>query len=326
MERRCPPQTPPTNSTDTECRRYPTGLGSGYNVRRVQQGLPRSGRQRIGQGLFFASSPEDMASDRSCDSDTKSLHEMAVPMKIVLLGTTGYHPTDSRQTACMMLPQCGVVLDAGTAMYRVREHLVTPTLDVFLTHTHLDHVVGLTFLFDVLYEKRVQQVAVHGEAEKLAALREHLFSEPLFPVMPPIDWRPLSKGPLRLPCNTQLTHFPLEHPGGSIGYRLDWPGRSMAYVTDTIAREGAEYIRQIRGVDLLIHESYFPDGWEERAELTGHSCVSPVARAAKAAGVGRLVLVHINPLAPSDEAIGLESARRIFPSTDIGTDRMEIEF
>ena len=30
-------------------------------------------------------------------------------MKLVLLGTTGYHPNDRRQTACMMLPEIGVV-------------------------------------------------------------------------------------------------------------------------------------------------------------------------------------------------------------------------
>ena len=74
-------------------------------------------------------------------------------MKLVLLGTTGYHPNDERQTACFMLPEQGIVLDAGTAMYRVRDQLVTPELDIFLTHAHLDHIVGLTFLFDVIYDK-----------------------------------------------------------------------------------------------------------------------------------------------------------------------------
>ena len=69
----------------------------------------------------------------------------------------------------------------------------------------------------------------------------------------------------------------------------------MAYVTDTTARDDADYIDKIRGVDLLIHECYFPDGWEDKAKLTGHSCISPVARVARAAGVGRMVLVHINP-------------------------------
>ena len=57
-----------------------------------------------------------------------------VPCRLLLLGTTGYHPSERRHTACMMLPEIGVVLDAGTAMFRVRQHLATPTLDIFLTH------------------------------------------------------------------------------------------------------------------------------------------------------------------------------------------------
>ena len=75
-------------------------------------------------------------------------------MKLVLLGTSGYHPSDRRQTACLMLPELGVVFDAGTAMYRVADHLCTDTLEVFLTHAHLDHVLGLTFMFDVVPESR----------------------------------------------------------------------------------------------------------------------------------------------------------------------------
>lgn len=247
-------------------------------------------------------------------------------MKIVLLGTTGYHPTDTRHTPCMMLPECGVLLDAGTAMYRVPDYLTTATLDIFLTHTHLDHVVGLTFLFDILYQTPIEHVRVHGEMKKLAALRRHLFSKALFPALPPLEWMPLTANPLTLANQLVLTHFPLRHPGGSLGYRLDWPDRSLAYITDTTARPDSDYIERIRGVDLLIHECYFPDGWEEKATLTGHSCLSPVAQLARAAEVGRLVLVHINPLAKSDNHIGLETARSIFPRTDIGVDRLELEF
>ncbi|MHB0958005.1 MAG: MBL fold metallo-hydrolase [Pirellulaceae bacterium] len=246
-------------------------------------------------------------------------------MKLVLLGTTGYHPSDTRQTACMMLPECGIVLDAGTGMYRVRDRLAYPTLDIFLTHAHLDHVIGLTFLFDVLFEKSLDFVRVHGEAIKLAAVQEHLFSPHLFPARPPIQWRPLD-GSVELPQDGQLTYFPLRHPGGSLGYRLDWPTRSLAYVTDTTAKEDAEYVERIRGVDLLIHECNFPDGAEYRAELTGHSCTSPVARVARKAEVGMLILVHINPLVERDDAIRLDRARHIFPNTYIGTDLMEIDF
>jgi ribonuclease BN (tRNA processing enzyme) len=100
----------------------------------------------------------------------------------------------------------------------------------------------------------------------------------------------------------------------------------MAYVTDTTARRDADYIEAIRGVDLLVHECYFADDMSEWAETTGHSSVTPVAEVAKAAGVGRLVLVHVNPMIESADPIGVETARRIFPNTEIGQDLAEIEF
>lgn len=246
-------------------------------------------------------------------------------MKLLLLGSTGYHPSEQRHTACFMLPEVGVVFDAGTGMFRVRDHLVTPTLDVFLTHAHLDHVVGLSFMFDILWGKEMERVLVHGEADKLAAIMEHLFAEPLFPVAPPFETRTLEPV-VTLKDGGRVTHHRLAHPGGSVGYRIDWPSRSMAYITDTTALPDASYVEFIRGVDLLLHECYFPDDWAAHAEKTGHSATTAVAENARAAGVERLVLVHVNPFESVDDPVGLDVARSVFPATELGRDNMTLEF
>ena len=171
----------------------------------------------------------------------------------------------------------------------------------------------------------LRRVTIHAAAAELAALDEHLFAEPLFPSKPPCEFRPLADE-TRLPGCGRLTHFPLAHTGACRGYRLDWPGHSLACVTDTTAAPDAAYVHCIRGVDLLLHECNFGDDFAERARVTGHSHTSPVADVARQAEVKRLVLLHINPLAPADDPIGLAAARAIFPAIEVGYDRMEIEF
>lgn len=246
-------------------------------------------------------------------------------MKIILLGTGGYHPSELRHTACMMIPSEGIVLDAGTAMFRVRDHIATDSLDILLSHAHLDHVMGLTFMFDVLYKRDVSRVTVHVEESKIEPLKAHLFAQELFPVDPPFEFSPLSKLD-SLGANGRLTTFPLEHPGGATGFRLDWPDRSLAYVTDTVARPDAPYIDAIQGVDLLIHECYFGDDNKEYAIKTGHSCTTPVAQVAKQAGVGRLAVVHVNPVLNELDPVNIETIREIFPESILGTDNLEIDF
>lgn len=247
-------------------------------------------------------------------------------MKLVMLGTTGYHPNDIRQTACYALPEIGVVLDAGTGMFRLREHIATPELDIFLSHAHLDHIAGLTFLLGTLFDKNMRRVTVHGTAGKLAAVREHLFHREIFPIPPEFELREIARE-TKLAGGGVLTHFPLVHPGGAIGFRLDWPDRSMAYVTDTTSGPNASYLERIRGVDLLLHECYFGDDTPaEFAAQTGHSRTTPTAELAKEAGVKQLVLIHLNPLIAEVDPIGLPTARKIFPRTMLGEDKATIEF
>lgn len=247
-------------------------------------------------------------------------------MLLQLLGTTGYHPCETRHTACLMLPEIGVVLDAGTAFFRVRELLETDTLDIFLSHAHLDHAIGVTYLFDVLEGRQMRHVRVHAEQEKITAIREHLLAELLFPVQPPCEFRPLEGRPVKLAGGSTLTHFPLPHPGGSVGYRIDWSERSLAYVTDTTAAVDADYVKKIRGVDLLVHECYFGDGMAEQARLTGHSCLTDVCRVAKKAKVGMLLLTHVSPVADSASPLDLDVAKKIFPEVFVAEDGMVVEF
>lgn len=245
-------------------------------------------------------------------------------MRVVFLGTTGYHPNDRRHTLAVFLPEVGVLLDAGTGLFRLPRYLKTSQLDILLSHAHLDHVVGLTYLLGMVHRRPLEAIRVHAQEAKLQAIEEHLFSELLFPVRPPLTMCPLPPAELPLPQGGTARWFPLEHPGGAVGYRLRWPQGELAYVTDTTATPEAPYLEAIRGVELLIHECYFPDHQAELARRTGHSHTSAVARLAAEAEVGQLVLVHMDPGSEAEDPIDLDRACRIFPATTLAHDELEL--
>jgi len=246
-------------------------------------------------------------------------------VKLIFLGTAGYHPNEQRHTSCLMLPEAGIVLDAGTGMFRLGQHIETTSLDIFLSHAHLDHIVGLTYLLDILNDSNVQRLAVHGAQEKITAIQACLLSEHIFPAELPCEFKTLADT-IPLAGDGELSHFPLEHPGGSLGFRLDWPTRSLAYITDTTASPDAAYLESIRGVDLLVHECNFPNSENALAAQTGHSCTSAVAEVAKAANVGGLLLTHFSRLLGGADPVGIGDAQRIFSTTELACDSMAVEF
>lgn len=100
--------------------------------------------------------------------------------------------------------------------------------------------------------------------------------------------------------NDQLTF----HPAKPLSY---------AFCSDTAYYPSV--IEQIRGVDLLYHESTFLSGEEDWAEITGHSTVNQAAYIAQKASAGKLLLGHYSNRFPDIKAFERE-AQEIFPDTE----------
>jgi ribonuclease Z len=127
---------------------------------------------------------------------------------------------------------------------------------------------------------------------------------------------------------TRLSSFPVDHRKDQLcfGFRVDTPGGSLAYVTDTYGEPGARYAEAIRGVDVLLHDCCVLDRDAEFARQVGHSHITPVAQLAAETQVGRLVLIHLSSFRPEHGEPELDRAYPIFPRTEVAYDGMEIEF
>ncbi len=223
---------------------------------------------------------------------------------VVALGTNGYFPSFGRQTMSFLVlgGERALLLDAGSGVARLIEPgpaaLVAPAagLDIILSHYHLDHVVGLSFLPAVWRRGPVRLFApafplVDAEPEETL---ERLLSPPLFSSS-------LSRfpGPVEIVAvreeefeadGARIRVWRQNHPGGSIGVRV---GNDLAYMTDTTV--GPDSPAGAAGVSLLIHEVWSTDEEAAEAAAKGHSHVSAVAELARQARVRQLLAVHHHP-------------------------------
>jgi ribonuclease BN (tRNA processing enzyme) len=226
-------------------------------------------------------------------------------LSIVPLGTNGFIPTHGRQTMSYLVRRDGVplLLDAGTGMGRLLEPGAAAAalagasrLEIVLTHYHLDHVIGLSYLPAVAAKLPVRIWApapplVDGTPEALG----NLIAPPLFPIRfaqfpAGVEVVPFAGSTLEV-AGARLRLRRQRHAGGSVGVVID---DRLGYLTDCEVDEGSADFA--RGCDLLLHEVWVTAEEAERgAQRSGHSTVEEVAALARAAGVRSLMPVHHHP-------------------------------
>ena len=227
----------------------------------------------------------------------------APDMRLIPLGTNGYYPSHGRQTMAhlVLTDSAAILLDAGTGVARLGEATIRryldghEILDVVLSHYHLDHVVGLSYL-PAVWPSRPVRLHAPGpplvDADPGEAICR-LIHPPLFPITLPEFPMPVEL--VRLVAErTEIAGLEVrlrrqEHPGGSVGLRLG--GDRLAYVTDTVGEAATAELAA--GVELLLHEVWM--GSAEEAGARGHSSADRVARLAVEAGVKALMPVHHHP-------------------------------
>lgn len=235
-------------------------------------------------------------------------------------------------TACVEVRADGeiLILDAGTGIRPLgseltREFKEQPlSLSILITHTHWDHVQGFPF-FAPAYNPR-NRIHIHGFEgawKNLEGVFSGQMESPYFPIglkqMPGnIVFDELREMEFRVGRVGAQAAF-INHPGVTVGYRLNTSTGSIAYLPDhescfrmrSLAgggrapatpeelafarREDEKTLRFLQGVDVLITDAQYD--LEEYGSRVGwgHSCVDDTVEMAVRAGVGHLFLFHHDP-------------------------------
>jgi phosphoribosyl 1,2-cyclic phosphodiesterase len=242
-------------------------------------------------------------------------------------------------TSCVEI-RCGerlLIFDGGTGLRDLGNGLSRNgpvEAELFLTHTHFDHICGLPFFAPFYTEgNRIGLSAGHLRPENdLRQVLMEMMMAPLFPIPPTafkadVSFFDFSAGEVLTPGHDiTIRTARLNHPNRATGYRIEYGGRSICYVTDT-EHEGGKRDRNvlglIQGADIVIYDSTYSDEEYPRYKGFGHSTWQEGVRLADAAGVKTLVIFHHEPNHDDDCMDGIAAAaEKMRPGTVVAREGM----
>ena len=217
-----------------------------------------------------------------------------------------------------------LILDAGTGIRNLGHEFIRDKVKrgvLLLTHSHWDHINGFPFFGPMFMPNH--DFSIHaGHLIRAGGIENILSSQmanPLFPV--PLEALQTNMHFVDFEAGdnwgqgggVKIVTMPLNHPNGATGYRIEYGGHSICYVTDTehvIGKPDQNVLKLIDGADIVIYDCTYTDaefgpkiGW-------GHSTWQEGVRLCKMANVSQLAIFHHDPDHDDDFMSQLERVAR----------------
>ena len=239
-------------------------------------------------------------------------------MNVTFYGVRGSCPCPSEanrryggNTACVAVTVPGeppIIFDLGTGLRAFGD---TQPLDgtfagtALLTHIHWDHVQGLPFFPPAdRVGARLDVFGPEQEGGTLADVVDGFMRPPYFPVTcsdlrGDIVFHDVLKDEVKV-GRARVMVRPVPHCGPTVGYRVEWAGATVTYISDHQAPPDLDSVADpvlelAEGADLLIHDAqYTADEFAEKSHW-GHCTVDYAVKVGREAGAKRVALFHHDP-------------------------------
>ncbi len=207
-------------------------------------------------------------------------------MELRVLGCSGGIGQERRTTS--LLVDTDILIDSGSGVGDLTIDEMAAVRHIFITHSHLDHIVFLPLMIDSIFDRITQPIVVHGQPETLQALAQHIFNWCIWPDFTklPTPEKPVIRYQEMLPGSSVdiagrlIEMIPVNHIVPTVGYRFEdkETGKSFAFTGDTTTNDTFWHaLNKHPQLDMLITELAFGNKDEYLSDKAKHYCSKTLA-------------------------------------------------
>jgi len=197
---------------------------------------------------------------------------------IKILGAYGAKTVDTAMTCIQVDDE--ILIDAGNIMHSLEDSAKNIN-HIFLSHTHLDHIVDIPFLMDIFFDSRTEPLVVYGLEGAIENLKKYIFNWEVWPDFSTIDLPDSKQASMVfkvIELNEEITinestlkPIKTEHTDSSCGYVITKGNSSILFTSDTFKCQNIwDELNSNLSIKSVIIDISFPSALRQLAIDSKH--------------------------------------------------------